>query len=182
MSKSVFVETERLILRELVVSDAKGFFEMDSNPAVHKYLGLSPIDTIDEAIARINMVRQQYEEFGIGRWAIEEKSSGEFVGWSGLKFINTEVNNRTNFYDVGYRLCERFWGKGYATESAKAAIDYGFVNLNLDEIIGIANVHNKKSIHALQKCGLKFIEQFNFELWNTQCEWLSISKNSWLEL
>ena len=156
----IFAETERLILREILPMDAEPFFEMDSDPEVHRYLGNNPVKDIKEIKNVINFIREQYVENGIGRWAVIEKSSGEFVGWSGLKFVQTTVNNHSDFYDVGYRFLRRHWGKGYATESAKAALDYAFSKINLKEVFATALDTNVKSKNALQKCGLKFIEYF----------------------
>jgi ribosomal-protein-alanine N-acetyltransferase len=172
-----YIETERLILREFRETDVDGFFEMDSNPAVHKYLGNNPISTIEQAKVGVANIMQQYLDNGIGRWATIEKSSGNFIGWSGLKFIREYENNRINFYDVGYRLIPKYWGKGYATESCKAALAYGFNTMQLNEIIGTANVENKASRRALEKCGLKFVEQFIWK--NIHCDWLSITKKDW---
>lgn len=177
-----YIETERLILRELHPTDGGAFFELDSNAEVHRYVGNNPITTPEQALENINNIRRQYEENGIGRWAVIEKATCSFIGWSGLKFIKECQNNHINFYDVGYRLIPKFWSKGYATESTMAAIEYGFTKLNLTEIIGIADVDNTKSRRALEKCGLRFIEKFEFPLWNTQCDWLSISKEEWLKL
>ena len=174
----IVVETERLILREFLLTDAEAFFEMDSNPEVHRYLGNKPIRTIDEAITVIKNIRQQYIANGIGRWAAIEKLSGEFIGWSGLKFITEVENNHINFYDVGYRLAPNYWGKGYATESGKAALQYGFEQMDLKEIIGTANVENTKSRRALEKCGLKFIEKFSYKE-EIICDWLKITKQEW---
>ena len=177
---TISIETERLILRELQLSDAEAMFELDSNPEVHKYLGNNPIYTIEQAINVINMIRKQYAENGIGRWATIEKSTGNFIGWRGLKFIQEYDNNHINFHDVGYRLMPKYWGKGYATESAKAALKYGFTQMNLNEIIGSANVENKASRNALEKCGLKFVEQF---MWHDiKCDWLKITREEWLRL
>ncbi len=178
----IFAETERLILREMLPSDDEGMFALDSNPEVHKYLGNKPIKTIEQSRDMIADVRHQYIEYGIGRWAAIEKSSGEFIGWSGLKFMTTTVNQHTNFYDVGYRLRPEFWGKGYATESAKAAIKFGFTKMNLNEIIGVANVDNTQSRKALEKCGLRFVEKFEFHLWQVHCDWLKITRDDWEKL
>jgi len=172
-----YIETERLILRELLPTDDVAMFELDSNTEVHKYLGNNPIHTIEQAQEVIRMVRQQYVENGIGRWAAIEKQSGEFIGWSGLKFIREYENNHINFHDVGYRLLPKYWGKGYATESAKAAIEYGFTQLNLNEIIGTANVENIRSRKALEKCGLKFVEKFMWR--NIPCDWLKLTREEW---
>lgn len=173
------VETERLILRELLPTDDVGIFELDSDPLVHKYLGENPIQTIEQARETIASVRQQYIDNGIGRWAAIEKETGNFIGWSGLKFIKEYENNRINFYDVGYRLIPKYWGKGYATESAKAAIRYGFEQLQLTEIIGSANVENTRSRGALEKCGLTYVEQFYWK--DIKCDWLQITKEEWLK-
>ena len=174
-----YIETNRLILRELQKGDLKAWFEMDSDPLVHKYLGNLPAKSLEEIEVAFQSICQQYTDNGIGRWAAIEKKSGNFIGWSGLKFIKEFENNHINFYDVGYRLHPNYWGKGYATESAIAAIKYGFNNLKLSEIFGIAHVENTASRNALEKCGLKYIETFEFTLWNVQCDWLKINKEEW---
>jgi ribosomal-protein-alanine N-acetyltransferase len=114
------IQTQRLILRELLPTDDQGMFELDSDPGVHLYLGNKPVTNIEQSRDVIAFVRRQYAELDIGRWAVIEKTTGNFVGWSGLKLITTIVNNHSNFYDIGYRFIKRYWGLGYATESAIA--------------------------------------------------------------
>jgi [ribosomal protein S5]-alanine N-acetyltransferase len=174
-----YIETERLILRDILPTDEEAFFEMDSNPDVHIYLGNQPVTSREQIKEVIQNIQQQYEENGIGRWAVIEKESGKFIGWSGLKFIKEHENNHINFYDVGYRFHPKYWGKGYATESAKAALAYGFNELKLNVIYGMANIENKASRRALEKCGLRFVEKFDFPLWNVRCDWLKITKEEW---
>lgn len=166
----IFIETPRLILREMMPEDEAGMFELDSDPAVHKYLGNRPITRIEEARSGIEYIRKQYKENGIGRWAVELKETGEFMGWCGLKFINDmEINGQTNIYDVGYRFIQRFWGKGYGYEAAQVSLDYGFEELGLKRIIGISDQGNIGSQRILTKIGLEFIEGFDFE--TTPCFW-----------
>lgn len=126
------IETERLLLRELRATDLEGMFELDANPNVHRYLGNKPIKTKAEAKKILDSVKQQYADRGIGRFAVIEKATGDFIGWSGIR-LNTEynMNGFTKYYDVGYRLIERYWGKGYATESGKAAVHYAFNTMKL---------------------------------------------------
>ncbi len=160
------IETERLILRELRLTDLDGMFELDSNIEVHKYLENKPIKTKKEAENNILFIQQQYKNFGIGRFAAIEKLSGDFIGWSGLKLNTGEkevLNSKTGFYDIGYRLIPRYWGKGYASESAFATLDFGFKKLNIETICGAAEVSNIASNKVLQKIGLKFINEFDFE-------------------
>ena len=159
----IFAETPRLILRELLDTDDKGMFELDSNTEVLKYLYTEPQTKIEQSRDVITFIRKQYEENGIGRWAVIEKQSGDFIGWAGLKLVKQTINNRTNYYDVGYRLIPRYWGRGYATEVCKASIDYGFKNLNLNLICATASVHNIASRKVLEKNRLTFIEEFLYE-------------------
>ncbi len=81
----VKIETERLIIRPLTLEDEAGMFLLDSDPLVHKFLGNRPIEKTGQAREMIENILQQYIDFGIGRWAIIEKSTNEFVGWTGLK-------------------------------------------------------------------------------------------------
>ncbi len=156
-------------------SDAEGMFELDSDPLVHRYLGNSPVKSIEASQTAIENIRQQYVERGIGRWAAIEKSSGDFIGWSGLK-LNTEqeFNNKIDFYDIGYRFIPRYWGKGYATESAVASLDYAFNTLNLKTVVGMAEIENLASNRILQKIGLNYIEDFLFE--DVMVSWYELSK------
>ncbi|MFN0257170.1 GNAT family N-acetyltransferase [Pedobacter ureilyticus] len=159
----ILIETERFLIRPLVAEDAAGIFELDSNPHVHTYLGKKPIKTLAEAENVIRLIQKQYEDLGIGRWAIIEKSTGNFVGWTGFKYIIETTNGRVNYYDLGYRLIERYWGKGIATETAKACLKYAFEGLELDKVYGICDVDNTGSRNILEKCGLKLITRLNYD-------------------
>lgn len=175
------VETERLILRELEPTDAEAMFAMDSDPAVHEFLGNNPEKDIEKTKQVIEFVRQQYRERGIGRWAMIEKATGEFAGWTGLKFNTNPINNHINFYETGYRLSQKHWGKGFATESTKAALKFAFEKLNAKEVFGITHVNNLKSQRVLSKSGLQFIETFAWQEWNQlHCNWYKITKEEWL--
>ena len=95
-----YIETDRLILRDFLESDVEGMYELDSNPEVHRYLGNNPIKEINQIPPIIQFVRQQYEENGIGRWAVIEKKTNAFIGWSGLKLVKETRNQQNNYYDV----------------------------------------------------------------------------------
>ena len=159
----IFIETERLYIRELILSDDKGMFEMDSDPLVHKYVGKKPVETIEQSRDVIDFVVQQYKEFGIGRWAVLEKETNDFVGWTGFKFMKDAVNGHQGHYDFGYRLTRKHWGKGYATESGNASLHYGIDTLKFKDIYGMTDVNNAASRHVLEKLGFKFIETFKYD-------------------
>ena len=171
------IETARYILRPMIATDAAGIFELDSNPNVHLYLGNQPIKTMAEAEATVKYVQNQYVKHGIGRWAVVDKKTQEFVGWSGLKY-EEYVRTDMNYYDLGYRLREKFWGKGIATETAKASLAYGFQTMNLEEIFAGAHVENAGSNAVLQKVGLEHLETFIFD--GEPHHWYRIRKRDWV--
>ena len=163
---TIHIETERLILRDVRDCDLEGMFELDSNPLVHKYLGNKPIATKDQAQGYIDSIKSQYVERGIGRFAIIEKSSGDFMGWTGLKFNTGDkeaLGDKRDFYDIGYRLIPRYWNKGYASESSFPSLDYGFKEMKLETIVGCAETENLASNTILKKIGLQFKEVFPYE-------------------
>jgi RimJ/RimL family protein N-acetyltransferase len=157
---NLILETDRLILRELKSSDAEAFFAMDHNPKVHQYLWNKPVQKIEETIEVITFVRQQYVDNGIGRFAIILKQTNEFIGWAGLKYNTEEVNHKINFYDIGYRLDEKFWGKGYASEASFAWLKYAFETMNIKTIEAAAHAENVASNRILQKMGMQMTEQY----------------------
>lgn len=158
-----FIETERLLLRELLPTDVDGMFELDSDPEVHKYIGNKPVTTKQQSADVISILRQQYKDNGIGRWAIINKKTNEFIGWSGLKWMTVKTNNHVDYYDLGFRLKTKYWGQGFATETAFAFLEYAFEKLNAQEVYAMSNIENDGSNNVLKKAGLKLIETFNFE-------------------
>ncbi|MFK8059540.1 MAG: GNAT family N-acetyltransferase, partial [Polaribacter sp.] len=161
-----YLETERLILREIQENDIDGMFELDSNKKVHQYLGNKPIKTKEEAAKNISYIREQYAERGIGRFATIEKKSGDFIGWAGFKLNTGEkevLNSFQNFIDIGYRLIPKYWYKGYASEAAFTCLEYGFKIMNYDIIYGATDTKNIGSNKILQKIGLQFVNEFDYE-------------------
>lgn len=165
------LETERLLLRELLPTDDIGMFELDSNPQVHIYLGNKPVTSIEQVREAIANIRQQYLENGIGRWAVILKETNEFIGWSGLK-LEKNVNGYETFYDLGYRFIQKHWGKGYAYETAKAFVDFGFNDMKLEKINAYADFDNLASRRVLEKVGMHFVNAFDDE--GTQEAWYEI--------
>jgi [ribosomal protein S5]-alanine N-acetyltransferase len=162
-SEPIHIETERLQIREILVADEQGMWELDQDGEVHKYLGNHPFKQIEQTRDLIANIRRQYIENGIGRWAIIKKDSAEFVGWTGFKLMKERINNHINYYDFGYRLVRRFWGKGYATESAIAALKYGIENLQLKNIYGMTDPENLASRNVLEKIGMMYVGLFPYD-------------------
>jgi [ribosomal protein S5]-alanine N-acetyltransferase len=158
---NLILETERLLLRPLELTDAKAMFAMDNNPNVHTYLWQKPTQDIEESKKIIEYVQKQYQDNKIGRFATILKETGEFIGWTGIKFVDDHIENgNTNFYDYGYRLEERFWGKGYASEATIAWLEYGFTQMRIEKMNAYTHSENDASNRILQKSGMQLIEEY----------------------
>lgn len=157
---NLILNTKRLILREMQFSDANALFEMEKNPNVHQYLWKKPLTNIAEVNTYIKSVRTQYQNNNIGRFIIVLKETDQIIGWAGLKYNTEMVNNKIHFYDIGYRLNEKFWGKGYASEASLAWIDYGFNVMKIEVMGAAAHTDNFASNRILQKIGLKMTQQY----------------------
>lgn len=171
---NVKLETKRLILRPITLDDVEDFYEMDSNPKVHRYLGNNPVTSLAQSEAMVKAILQQYKDYHIGRLAVIKKDTNEFLGWSGLKFERT-LRKEFDYYDLGYRFKEQHWGNGYATETAIASLNYGFKDLKLKEICAAADVNHIASNTILKKIGLQPSGTFEYE--GDLCNWYTLKNN-----
>lgn len=151
------LETPRLFLRELDPNDAEQFYQLNLNPNVIKYTGNTAFANVGKAVSFLENY-QDYKQNGYGRWAVIDKSNNEFLGWCGLKY-----DKDLDETDIGFRFFEQQWNKGYATESAKACLEYGLDVLDLQAIVGRAMQENKASVKVLEKIGLAFEKTFDFD-------------------
>jgi RimJ/RimL family protein N-acetyltransferase len=145
-------ETKRLFLRKWLPQDIEQFLQINNDPLVIEYL-LAPLSRqdVEEWIKKFNT---QFEERGYTLWALELKTSAKLIGFTGLNYTNFEAPF-TPAVEVGWRLGSQHWGKGYATEAAKFSLDYGFNKIGLEEIVSFTVPKNTKSIHVMERLGLK---------------------------
>ena len=157
------IESKRLYLRKFKPGDCKLLFNLDSNSIVHKHLYNMPMKTLSEAKKYISELLNQYDKYAVGRLIVFDKKDN-FVGWAGLKYNISIINNKSNFYDLGYRLKPEYWGKGIATESSLAILDYYKNHKNIiNNIYAIASTDNIASNKVLLKSGLSFITEFTLD-------------------
>lgn len=149
----IVLQTPRLTLRRMTEADATSILELNSDPEVLKYLHEPVLRDEAHALEVIRTIILPQYENNLGRWAIITKDNNEFVGWCGLK-QRPEINE----IDLGYRLKQSAWGKGYATEAAKATLAYGFNTLQLPVITGRAHIDNTASLKILEKIGMCYIK------------------------
>jgi RimJ/RimL family protein N-acetyltransferase len=163
------LETDRLLLREFVMDDLEDFFRMVSDPEVTRFTGGS-VQTLEEAKKMLQeRPMQDYRKYGYGRWAAVYKASGQVIGFAGLKYLDDigEV-------DLGYRFFKEYWGKGLATEAARALLAHGFGALGLKRILAFADSDNKASIRVLEKVGFKFDKLARYRDWDVA--WYILSR------
>lgn len=142
--------TERLRLRELTAADAAHVHRMNSDARVLRYLDEPPLESPAHALEILRtLVFPQYAR-GIGRWACELREDGTFLGWCGLKYLPD-----ADAYDLGYRILVEHWGRGYATEAARAVLAHGRARLPDARITARARCDNTGSIRVLQKIGMR---------------------------
>jgi RimJ/RimL family protein N-acetyltransferase len=150
----VIAETERLLLREYVEDDAEALFRLNSDPEVMRFVPDGPLPSIEAARKTLSdRSIADYRKHGFGRWACILKSTGENIGFAGLKYL-PEFGE----IEVGFRFMRAHWGRGLATEAALASVRYGFTDLGLKQIIGLVMPENLASVRVLQKAGLHYAE------------------------
>jgi [ribosomal protein S5]-alanine N-acetyltransferase len=145
-----WLETLRLEFRDFVAADFDDLYRLDSDPRVMKYIADGKPATrvaVLQALARIIRYPALYPDLGV--WRASRRDTGAFVGWFSLKYAG-----RSPDIEVGYRLLPQAWGQGFATEGARALVDYGFDDLDLDRIIGVTHPGNKASQRVLTKAGM----------------------------
>ena len=145
--------TLRLALSEITPHHGNELHELDADPRVMRYIGdgrASTREQIDRVMRRLPRAYKLYP--GLGTWRAARRDNGDFIGWFALKYVPG-----TGEVEVGYRLRHAAWGNGYATEGARELVRYGFDDLGLFRIIGLAHPDNRASQNVLVKVGLRDI-------------------------
>lgn len=151
---ALILTTPRLSLREFedTEADAAHLVRLNDNPNVTRYVGEGPVTLAEaRAIVRDRLVKQ-HRAHGVGRWAVELRGDGRFLGWAGLKW---EPENAS--YDLGYRFFEADWGQGYGREAARACLDWADQKLASARIIGRAHPENMRSVRILEGLGGRYV-------------------------
>lgn len=149
------IETERLRLRMLRDSDLDDLAALFADPDVMRYVGNGRPTDRAEAEKALASIVAHWEREGFGRWAIEDKHTNEFVGYGGLRSLFGTP-------EVVYHFAKRYWGKGFATEMARASLNFGFKVKGFDRIVAIAKPGNAASIHVMDKIGMHFEMQTSY--------------------
>ena len=150
-SPTAVVTTARLRLRRWLPSDLEPFAAMNADPRVAEFLP-TPLsrEGSDAFVAR---VEAHFDQHGFGLWAVEIPGVTPFAGFAGLSRPRFEAHFQPAV-EIGWRLATEYWGRGYATEGARAALDYGFETMGLEEIVSITVPANTRSRRVMEKLGM----------------------------
>jgi RimJ/RimL family protein N-acetyltransferase len=156
----IFLETERLVLRQFTHDDVDDLVELDGDPEVMRFINggrPTPREEIEEDVLPA-FLRYYERDAGHGFWAAVERSTGRFVGWFHLRPAEGAPPGEV---ELGYRLRRSAWGKGYATEGSRALIDKAFVELGVERVVAFTMVVNVASRRVMEKAGLRFVRVFH---------------------
>jgi RimJ/RimL family protein N-acetyltransferase len=145
------LKTDRLLLRQWKRSDYSGFAKISGDTDVMEFY--PKLLTVVESDALADRIRGLIDKRGWGFWAVETLKQKDFIGFVGLH-IPSEQLPFSPCVEIGWRIAKEHWGKGYATEAAQAALDYGFSRLDLDEIVSFTTLANLRSQRVMQKIGM----------------------------
>lgn len=155
------IETERLVLRQLLEEDATVLQQYWSDPEVTEYLTLEPFKDLTEALEMIKLLRDLPEKSQGIRWGITEKHTGKVLGTCGFHNYKQEHAR----VEMGYELGSKYWRQGFMTEALTAILYYGFKKMEYNRIEAFVNVGNNKSTGTLEKMGFKLdglLRQYEF--------------------
>jgi RimJ/RimL family protein N-acetyltransferase len=154
------LRTERLVLRPWRASDRAPFAAMGADPGVMRFLG--PLLTRAQSDALADRIAAHFAERGFGLWALEVPGVAEFAGFVGLSTARFPAPF-TPCIELGWRLAPAHWGRGYATEAARAALHFGFEQLALGEILAFTTVANHASRAVMERLGMTHDPRDDFE-------------------
>jgi ribosomal-protein-alanine N-acetyltransferase len=145
------LETERLLLRQWLPEDLEPFAAASADPEVMRHFPSTHSRAQSDALARD--FADGIEERGWGFWAVEVRDGPRFIGFVGLGEPHFEAHF-TPAVEVGWRLSREHWGHGYATEAARSAVDFGFRELDLIEIVAMTIPDNLRSRRVMERLGM----------------------------
>jgi len=163
------IETPHLILRAWTPEDADAWFGMLREDGILRYFPNQSPPSREKADAYIAHHRAHWEKYGYGHWAVVTREDGQVVGWNGLEYL-PELGE----IEVAYLLSQRVQGRGYATEAARAAVQFGLETIGLAKIIGLVHPENTGSVRVLEKCGLRFVDRI--ALWGLEMSRYQVSQ------
>ncbi|MFD7707059.1 GNAT family N-acetyltransferase [Streptomyces sp. NPDC059785] len=147
------IHTPRLLLRRWTDDDLVPLAEIHADPAVMRWIGDGSVRDLERTAADIERWEEEWDEEGFGLFAVELLGSGELAGFTGLS-VPEFLPEVLPAVEIGWRLGRQFWGQGYASEAAHAALEFALQDRGLDRVVSIARVGNNASVNVMRKLGM----------------------------
>lgn len=147
----IILQTERLFLRHWQDSDLHRFADLNADPLVRRYF--PTLLSRAESDAEADKIRRAMSKNSYGFWAAELKDDNQFIGFVGLYNVTIDAHF-SPAVEIGWRLAHKYWNRGYATEGARAALQYGFESLHQNEIVAYTVTENTASRRVMEKLGM----------------------------
>lgn len=154
------IRTDRLLLRRWLATDLDPFAALNADPRVAEFLP-TPLSR-EQGDAFVARIGSHFDQHGFGLWAVEVRDVAPFAGFIGLSTPRFEAHF-TPSVEIGWRIAAEHWGRGYATEGARAALAFGFEVLRLNEIVSITVPKNARSRHVMEKIGMTYDPADDFD-------------------
>lgn len=155
----IILETTRLILREFEDTDLDALLKINQDKNVMAYF--PGTQNLEQTQNFIKKVKQHFSEHGYSLYAVELRNTGEYIGFVGLLNATFKAHF-TPATEIGWRIAYKHWGKGYATEAAKAILHYAFTDLKIAEVVSFTSKTNIKSRRVMEKIGLIYKRDDDF--------------------
>lgn len=147
------LETERLLIRPFVFEDDQAVLDLFADGGAPHLTQYGPLD-IDYARGFLRHTISGYQKDGLGLWAVIDKTTGKLIGDCGLH--KAKIGEHEEAVELAYRIHKTLWGKGFATEAAKAVLSYAFDVLNLPEVVSCIAYDNARSVRVAEKIGMTY--------------------------
>jgi RimJ/RimL family protein N-acetyltransferase len=168
------LETERLVLRPATAADLQAWSDLIfADPEVIRYMPRREMTPYARAERALNNYNRLWEAHRIGGWATTDKATGQLIGSCEIEYLD-----ETDEYELGYAFGKAFWGKGLATETARAAIRYGFDVVGLEQVMAVVVPENNASWRVLEHIGFVYEKKANY--YDLEVVYYSITPNQFI--
>ncbi len=165
------IKTARLTLRGFAPDDVDRLAAILGDPEVMRYMPGGKPWSREKSEAIWQNILDHWEQYGFGWWAVVCNADAELIGWCGLTYLD-ELSET----EVAYLLDKPYWGRGFATQAARASLNYGFEQRNLDRIIALAHIENGASRRVMEKIGMAYEKEIH--LWGLDLAQYGIARDA----
>jgi ribosomal-protein-alanine N-acetyltransferase len=169
------IETERLLLRTYKADDMETVYRLASDPHVTRFFPARPAINREDVLSSLPRRNEKWEKQGFGQFGVFEKKTEKLIGYCGLQYLD-----KTPEVELYYGFFQDHWGRGLATEAAKAVLKFGFEQAKLERIVGVTHPENIASQKVLLKIGFK--KEKIVDVYGTEAVYFALSGEEYIKI